>query len=828
MSCLRLPSLAVWLVCLSCGFSAQAADAERPNILLLLSDDHSYPFLSCYGDGNVKTPTLDRLAAEGIKFHRYFTAAPQCVPSRASLMTGRSPVAARMTRFSSPLPRDEVTLPELLRAQGGYFTGVCGRSYHLDGSGQRGGAAVAELLAKHELKTFADRVDYLNSCPDNQVAEQIGLFLDKKPGDKPFFLWANFSDPHHVWNAPSEFRPDPASLKLPAHWPDLPGMREQLADYCAEVNRIDRTIAGVLDVLKQRGLLDSTLIVFTGDNGAALPHGKGSLYDPGSNVPLVVRWPGVIQPGGESRSLLSGEDITPTLLDAAGLKAPAKMSGVSFLPLLKGEAHVPRRHIFVERGPHGSAPVTVGMSNSGYDLSRAVRSDRFKFIYNCTPWIPYSPVDSSSGAAWTQIKQAHAEGRLASGVDATYFTAPRPVYELYDLDADPSELTNISGQPQFAAAERELRIALAEKMILDFDYLPLPAIPDEKPGRAGTRKTRVSIRDDAFFINDQPTYAGRNWNGRKIEGLLLNSRMVQATFDDLNPETRDRWAYPDTKAWDAERNLNEFLAAMPTWRQHGLLAITVNWQGGSPQGYSKDQPWHNSGFTSSGELRPKFAARMRQVIERADELGMVVIVGYFYFGQDQRLADEAAVIAATEAATNWLLDHGFTNVLVEVNNECNVKAYDHAILKPDRIHELIDRVRETRRDGQRLLVGTSYGGGAIPRENVVRSSDFLLLHGNGVKEPSRIVEMVRQTRRVPGYRPMPILFNEDDHFDFDRPENNFTAAVGEYASWGYFDYRMAGEGFDEGFQSVPVNWSLSSDRKRGFFRLLADMTGAQP
>lgn len=341
-------------------------------------------------------------------------------------------------------------------------------------------------------------------------------------------------------------------------------------------------------------------------------------------------------------------------------------------------------------------------------------------------------------------------------------------------------------------------------------------------------QTRVSIVEDAFHINGQPTYAGRTWQGKKIEGLLLNSRMVQATFDDLNPETRHHWAYPDTKQWDPERNVNEFVQAMPEWRKHGLLAITVNLQGGSPQGYSREQPWHNSAFTADGSLRPEYLSRLERVLTAADKLGMVVIVGYFYFGQDQRLKDETAVIAATDAATTWLLERGFSNVLVEVNNECNVKAYDHAILKPDRIHELIERVRRTENGGRRLLVGTSYGGGAVPEENVVRSSDFLLLHGNGVKEPARIAEMVRQTRKIPGYRPMPILFNEDDHFDFDQPTNNFAAAVGEYASWGYFDYRMEGEGFDDGYQSVPVNWQISSPRKRGFFKLLSEITGQAP
>ncbi len=347
------------------------------------------------------------------------------------------------------------------------------------------------------------------------------------------------------------------------------------------------------------------------------------------------------------------------------------------------------------------------------------------------------------------------------------------------------------------------------------------------PPQTTARKTSVAIVGEAFHINGTPTYQGRTWQGHKIEGLLLNSRMVQATFDDLNAETRNRWNYPDTKSWDADRNTREFIAAMPEWRRHGLLAITVNLQGGSPQGYSKDQPWHNSAFTASGGLRPEYLARLKRVLDRADELGMVVIVGYFYFGQDERIQDEAGIVAATDAATNWLLDTGYTNVLVEVNNECNIRSYDHAILREGRVHELIARVKRTERNGRRLLVGTSYGGGFVPLENVVSVSDFLLIHGNGVSNPDRIVEMAQQTRKVAGYRPMPVIFNEDDHFDFDKPRNNFTAAIGAYTSWGYFDYRMQNEGFDDGYQSVPVNWGISSPRKKAFFERVREITGAR-
>lgn len=473
-----------FLLLVLCTGLARAAATAKPNILFVLSDDHSYPILSCYGDTNVKTPALDRLAAEGMKFHRFFTVAPQCVPSRAGYLTGRSAVAARMTRFSSPLPKDEVTFLELLREQGGYYTGVAGRSYHLDGSARAAGTGAGEIMQKHEMRTFSKRVDYLRTGSDTEAINQVKEFLGQKPAGKPFALWLNFSDPHHPWNADAALRPDPAALKLPAHYPDVPGMREQLADYCAEVNRVDRAMQAVLDILAEKGYAQNTLVIFAGDNGAALPHGKGSLYDPGANVPFVIRWPGIVKAGGESRALLSGEDVAPTLLAAAGVAPAPKMSGVSFIGLLKGEAHTPRKHVFVERGPHGSAPVTVEMRSSGYDLSRSVRSDRYKFIYNCTPWIPYSPVDSAGGAAWRDITAANAAGKLSAGLSATYFKNPRPVYELYDLESDPSELRNLSGDPKLWPIERELRLALAEKMIVDFDYLPLPALGDEDTSAA--------------------------------------------------------------------------------------------------------------------------------------------------------------------------------------------------------------------------------------------------------------------------------------------------------------------------------------------------------
>ena len=344
--------------------------------------------------------------------------------------------------------------------------------------------------------------------------------------------------------------------------------------------------------------------------------------------------------------------------------------------------------------------------------------------------------------------------------------------------------------------------------------LAAPALP------AGRRRTTVSIDGDRFMINGKPTYAGRHYKGMRIEGLLMNSRMVQGIFDDLNLGTRSRWAYPDTKRWDPDRNTREFVAAMPEWRSFGLLAFTINLQGGSPEGYSKTQPWNNSAFGSDGSMRPDYMSRLERILDRADELGMVAIVGLFYAGQDQRLENDDAVKAGVRNAIEWLGRKDYRNILIEVANECDNRGYDRDILKAPRIHELIELVKSIRLGGRRYLAGASFNGNRIPTANVVQASDFLLLHGNGVTDANRIAEMVEQTRKAEGYRTSPILFNEDDHFDFDKPANNMMKALGSYASWGYFDP------YADGYQTVPVNWGINTDRKRAFFSFVKEVTGS--
>ena len=341
------------------------------------------------------------------------------------------------------------------------------------------------------------------------------------------------------------------------------------------------------------------------------------------------------------------------------------------------------------------------------------------------------------------------------------------------------------------------------------------------PLLASTRTT-IEIRGPKFFIKGKPTYAGRVWKGVEIEGLLLNSRMVQGIFDDENPETVSKWAYPDTGKWDPERNTREFLAAMPQWRRHGLLSFDINLQGGSPQGYSRSQPWRNSAFAPDGTLKPAYMARLKRILDFADELGFAPMVGFFYFGQDQHLSGDAAVRAAVVNATSWLMDQGYLNVLIEIANECDNRSYEQPLIQAPRIHELIDLCRETCK--RRYPISASFNGGSIPHANVVRAADYILMHGNGVKDPARITAMVESVKQVDGFRPMPIVFNEDDHFDFDQPANNFVNAVRAGASWGYFD--PGASDYSDGYQCPPVNWTINTERKRQFFALSREISGA--
>lgn len=446
----------------------QAPDS-RPNILFVLSDDHSAAHIGIYGNKDVQTPNIDQLARDGIYFTRAYVTSPQCAPSRASLMTGRSPVALDMTRFSAPLPTEFKVYPEYLRAAG-YYTGVAGRDYHLDGDLN---AASEKVFTERSLRTFPSRLDFVKKTKDREeMIAQYEEFLDQVPKGQPFCLQLSFSDPHRPYTPENVPNPrDPATITLPDFYPDTEKVRADLAAYYDEVNRFDFDLGRVLASLKKRGLEENTIVVFMGDNGAAQFRGKGTLYELGIKVPLVIRWPGKVNPGSTSADLISGEDLAPTMLAAAGEPVPADMTGVSFLPRLRAEPFASRAYIYAERGAHGSA---LPKNTAPFDLGRTVVGPTHKLIYNALWQLPYWPADFNRSLMWEELQDLNTAGKLSPLHARLYFSPTRPMFEVYDLVNDPHEFNNLAGTPAIEQTENQLKQALHEWMILERDYVPLP------------------------------------------------------------------------------------------------------------------------------------------------------------------------------------------------------------------------------------------------------------------------------------------------------------------------------------------------------------------
>lgn len=467
---LLLLSLHLWAV--------GAPASVRPNILLVLSDDHSAPHLGCYGSTNAITPHLDAFAAQGMRFNRAYTTAPQCAPSRISIYTGRSPVAVKASRFPLPPPREHVFFTDVLR-QHGYWVGLDGRHHHL--AGRNGGEEHENAaLAAAGLKYLDERFDHhAIHGTGSDPTPHFSAALDRVPAGKPFFLYFGFNQPHRGYRREPAGGTlfDPARLKLPPDFPDLPEVRADYADFLYTVHLLDRGVGALMRELEKRGLAGNTLVIFMGDNGEALLRGKGTLYERGNLVPLIYRWPGVVKAGSQSDALVSGEDIAATVLEAVGLPVPREMTGVSYLPALKGQPFSGREYVYTERGWHWG-PLT---RTDGIDFSRAITSRRYRLIFNALPDRAYSPVDMNRTLAWHAIVRAHRAKQLSALHERLLFQTPRPALELYDLQADPFELNNLAGQDATKAIETKLRIELSQWMVREGDFLPIPSLNYPKP-----------------------------------------------------------------------------------------------------------------------------------------------------------------------------------------------------------------------------------------------------------------------------------------------------------------------------------------------------------
>lgn len=396
--------------------ASAAAQASRPNIVWLLGDDLG-PQLGCYGHPLTTTPNADRLAAEGARFTHCFTTAPVCSPSRSAWNTGVYQTTTGTHNHRSHR-KDGYTLPDGVRLvshrleDAGYFT--------------------ANVREVNGVKV-PGKTDF-NFTPERQPFQ--GTHWNQRAANQPFFAQINLTAPHKgpMWPAARKAaaaRVDPARVELPPYYPDHPVVRDEVANYLDAVNYWDRQVGAVVDALKADGVFDNTLLFVFGDNGRCLIRGKQWLYDPGTHIPLLVRWPDHVKPGTVRRDQVISLDITATTLEAAGVARPALMHGQSLFTARRA-----REYVFTARD---RCDMTV-------ERIRAVRDSRYKLIRNFLPERPYTQFNeyiTNSYPTQKVIKQFHTEGKL-DAVQAQWMAPQKPAVELYDHRADPHEVRNLA------------------------------------------------------------------------------------------------------------------------------------------------------------------------------------------------------------------------------------------------------------------------------------------------------------------------------------------------------------------------------------------------
>ena len=452
--------------------SAQSPKPEtRPNVVLIIADDLAWDDTGAFGNPKIRTPNIDELARGGMRFDRAFVTASSCSPSRSSLITGRYPHATGAEELHWPLPVGQVTFVERLKASG-YYTAAAGK-WHLGNPAKVKFDLVREgNPAAFQLGTGADPKSKMTA--GGPGAAQAGCdrwvaTLRDRPRDRPFFLWLASFDPHREYQdgtIPDPHRPE--DVVVPPYLPDLPEVRKDLAAYYDEAARLDRYVGEVLAELARQGVADDTLVLFLSDNGRPFPRCKTTLYDSGIKTPLIARWPGKIKPGVRSSSLVSTVDLAPTILRLAGLEPGPTIQGKDVSPIFRDPSAKVREFIFGERNWHDFA-----------SRGRAARSERFKYIKNEDfPTRLTPPSDAVRSPSFVAMRRLRDEGKLPP-VQSACFTIPRPVEELYDLDADPHELTNLAADPKSGEILDQMRQALEDWTRETKDVPPEKLSPDE-------------------------------------------------------------------------------------------------------------------------------------------------------------------------------------------------------------------------------------------------------------------------------------------------------------------------------------------------------------
>ena len=422
---------------LSAGRFLLAADkpTRKLNIVLFISDDHGVDDCGAYGDRIVRTPNIDRLAKDGMRFTGAFAASPLCSPSRCVLETGLMPFRNGGHKFAAPISRGVQTMPQYFKKLG-YHTAHIGKFHH------------------SPRKQFPYDTVIRNE-------HKGGEFIARYDGDKPLLLLVCSTFPHTPWAKNDGY--DPAKVKLPPTFVDTPVTRRQRCQYYTEVTMMDRQLGRVLEAIKKRGWDESTLVLYTSDQGSNWPFAKWCLYDAGIRVPLIARRPGKIRPGSVTDAMVSLVDLLPTFMAAAGAAPLKDIDGQSFLGVLHGRKKAHRRAIFAAH---------TGNDNGGPGIAnhcpmRAVRTATHKYILNLHPERTFTthitgcrPGSAHYLAFWDSwVKKAETDPDAAKVVRAYMH---RPKEELYDLTKDPHERKNLAKDPACADVLTSLRKRLTE------------------------------------------------------------------------------------------------------------------------------------------------------------------------------------------------------------------------------------------------------------------------------------------------------------------------------------------------------------------------------
>ena len=445
---------------------------KPPNIVLIIADDMAWDDSGVYGNPNLATPHIDRLAKEGLLFHNAYLTASSCSPSRCSIITGRYPHNTDAEELHWPLPKEQVTFVEKLR-EAGYWTAAAGK-WHLGDAARDRFDVIRETdtsgfqLPAGEEGQKGKFVETMEGQAQSGCTEWVPLMRDR-PKEKPFFLWLAALDPHRPYHENIVANPTPPSkVRIAPYHLDTPEVRRDYALYYDEIRRLDKYVGLVMAELERQQIAEDTMVVFLSDNGRPFPRDKTTIYDSGIRTPFIVRWPPKVMAGGVTKSLVSAVDLAPTFLKVAGIKPGPTFQGRSFLPILEDPARKVRRVVFAEQNWHD------------YEAhSRAARNEEFKYIRNGYPDLPLTPsADGVRSPTFQAMIKMHERGEL-SEAQSVYFVKPRSREELYHSARDPHETKNLIDDAAYQDVLKELRGALDRWILETGDRVPELRTADE-------------------------------------------------------------------------------------------------------------------------------------------------------------------------------------------------------------------------------------------------------------------------------------------------------------------------------------------------------------